>query len=189
MRRHIYAAVLLRAAQAEHVVILVDGTAYRAERVMAVGEHIGDGESGQSRCTCCLDDADERDVMAGQFIEFDPKLLHVSGSIMRLEDRVCDGSLTCRITVLYCHSRTAQLCRSLGSVEDQPAAVYKICSSVTKLDTHMFLLTISLHYARAHIAPSLCSSLSCANSVDRRSQFYFIQMPDIIDVFLDRTVG
>ena len=47
MRRHIDAAVFLRAGQAEHMVILVDGAAHRAQGIVAVGEHIGDREPGQ----------------------------------------------------------------------------------------------------------------------------------------------
>ena len=48
MRGHIDAAVFLRAGQAKHVVIFVDGAAHRAQGIVAVGEHVGDREFGQS---------------------------------------------------------------------------------------------------------------------------------------------
>ena len=44
MRRNIDAAVLLRAGQSEHVVILIDRSTYRTKTVVAVGQHIGHGE-------------------------------------------------------------------------------------------------------------------------------------------------
>ena len=40
MRRNIYTAVLLRGAKTEHVIVLVDSTAYRAQRIVAVGQHV-----------------------------------------------------------------------------------------------------------------------------------------------------
>ena len=42
MRRNIDAAVFLGAAQSEHMVIFIDGAAHGAQRVVAVGEHIGE---------------------------------------------------------------------------------------------------------------------------------------------------
>ena len=40
MRRYVDAAVLFGTGKAEHVVILIDGSADRAQGVVAVGEHI-----------------------------------------------------------------------------------------------------------------------------------------------------
>ena len=71
MRGHEDAAVLLRGRKAEDVVVLVDGAAHGAQRVVAVGEHVGQGEFRHARCARGLDDADERDVVAGHRIEAD----------------------------------------------------------------------------------------------------------------------
>ena len=44
MRRNIDTAVFLRAGKSEHVVIFIDRSAYRAETVMTVCQHIGHRE-------------------------------------------------------------------------------------------------------------------------------------------------
>ena len=49
VRGHEDSAVLLRGGKPEDVVVLVDGAADGAQGVVAVGEHVGDGELGHAR--------------------------------------------------------------------------------------------------------------------------------------------
>ena len=82
MRGNIDSAVLFRSTEAEHVVILVDRAAHRAQRVVAVGQHIGKGEFFHARSTRCLDDTDKGDVVGRHGIKADPQMVHVLRSIM-----------------------------------------------------------------------------------------------------------
>ena len=84
MRRYIDAAVFLRAGQPEHVVILIDRTAHRAEAVVAVRQHIWDREFLKTRSARRLNDPDECDVMGCQLIKLDLQVLHIAGSIVRI---------------------------------------------------------------------------------------------------------
>ena len=68
--RHINAAVFARGGKAEHVVVLVDGAAHGAQAVVAVCEHVGDGELLHAGGARRLNDADERDVVRGERIKF-----------------------------------------------------------------------------------------------------------------------
>ena len=84
MRRYINAAVLFGTCQSKHVVILVDGAAYGAKAIVAVGQHIRDREFLKPRCSCCLDDTNVSDVMGSQFVKLDLQILHIAGCIMAL---------------------------------------------------------------------------------------------------------
>ena len=44
MRRYIHTAVFLRTGKAKHVVILIDGSAHRTQRIVAVRQHIRNRE-------------------------------------------------------------------------------------------------------------------------------------------------
>ncbi len=77
MRRNIDSAVLFRGTEAKHVVILVDRAAYRAQRVMAVGQHIGKGEFLHARSARCLDDTDKSDIVGCHGVKADPQFVHV----------------------------------------------------------------------------------------------------------------
>ncbi len=74
MGRYINTAVLLCGGQAEQMVVFIDGAAYGAQRVMAVGQYIGKGEFRQTACPGCLDDAHIRNIMRCQRIKFDLQL-------------------------------------------------------------------------------------------------------------------
>ena len=63
MRGNIDPTVFLRSGKAEHMVVLVDGTAYGTEGIVAVGQHIGQWEFLHSRSFCRLDNPDKRDVV------------------------------------------------------------------------------------------------------------------------------
>ena len=129
MRRYIDTAVLLGTGQTEHVIVFIDRTAYRAQRIVAVGQHIGNGKSGQSRCPRRLYDTHESDIVRSQFIKSDLKPVHVSGSIMRLKNtvshripgRLLPGYFPSCLT-LNLGRRLCALCNDLRSVNQIRAA-------------------------------------------------------------------
>ena len=86
VRRNIDSAVLLSRGQTKHVVILVDGSAYRAQRVVAVGQNIGQREFIHSRSSRCLHDADKSNIVGSHGIKFDPKLVHIIILVMRFQN-------------------------------------------------------------------------------------------------------
>ena len=86
------AAVLLGSREAKDVVVLVDGAAHGAQRVMAVGEHVGQRELLHTRGARRLDDADKGDVVARHGVEANLERLGVAGRIVCLEDRIRDGA-------------------------------------------------------------------------------------------------
>ena len=77
VRGHIDAAVFLSGAKSEHVVILIDGAAHRAQGVVAVGQNIGKGEFLHSRSTGRLDDTDKGDIVGRHGIKADLQMIHV----------------------------------------------------------------------------------------------------------------
>ena len=92
VRRNEDAAVLLGRGKAKDVVVLVDGATHGAQRVMAVGEHVGQRELLHARGARRLDDADKGDVVARHGIEANLESLGISGRIVCLEDRIRDGA-------------------------------------------------------------------------------------------------
>ena len=69
MRRNVNTAVTLCAGKTKHVVILVDGTAYRTKTVMAVGQNIRNRELGESAGSCGLNNTYERNIVGGKLIK------------------------------------------------------------------------------------------------------------------------
>ena len=92
VRRDEDAAVLLGRREAKDVVVLVDGAAHGAQRIMAVGEHVGQRELLHARGTRRLDDADKGDVVARHGVEANLERLGVAGRIVCLKDRIRDGA-------------------------------------------------------------------------------------------------
>ena len=88
MRGHIDAAVLLGAGQSKHVVIFIDGAAYRAQGIVAVGKHIGDGELLQTGSSRRLDDPHKCNIVGSQLVKLDLQPLHIPGGIVLLQDVV-----------------------------------------------------------------------------------------------------
>ena len=86
------AAVLLGSRKAKDMVVLVDGAAHGAQRVVAVGEHVRQRELLHARGARRLDDADKGDVVARHGIEANLERLGISGRIVCLEDRIRDGA-------------------------------------------------------------------------------------------------
>ena len=76
--RHIDPAVFLCGTKAEHVVILVDRAADRAQRVVTVGQYIGKREFLHSGSAGCLNDADKSNIMRSHRVKSDLQMVHVS---------------------------------------------------------------------------------------------------------------
>ena len=80
------AAVFPGGREAEDVVILVDGAAHGAQGVVAVGEHIGQGEGLHARGPGSLDDTHIGDVMGGHGVEFQGQPLQAGGGVVGLQN-------------------------------------------------------------------------------------------------------
>ena len=80
------ASVLFRGGQAKDVVVLVDGATHGTQRVVAVGEHIGQRELLHSGGPGSLNDAHIGDVVGRHSVEADLELVRIAGSVMGLED-------------------------------------------------------------------------------------------------------
>ncbi len=94
--RHIDAAVLLCSRQTEHVVVFVDGTANGAQRVVAVGHGIGQGEFLETTGAGGLNDAHVGDVVRCHCVEANAHLLTLRAvHVVCAEDAVGDGFFTC----------------------------------------------------------------------------------------------
>ena len=92
MGRNEDAAVLFGSRETEDVVVLVDSAAHGAQRVVAVGEHVGQWELPHARGARRLDDADKGDVVARHGIETNLERLGVAGRVVCLKDRIRDGA-------------------------------------------------------------------------------------------------
>ena len=120
VRRDIDPAVSPRGGETEHVVVLVDRAADGAERVVAVGEHIGHGKALHAGGLRRLDDADEGDIMGSHGVELQAQTLHVAGGVVRLEDGPGDRTFAGSFAVILRRS----VCRNkLGSVYQKDALI------------------------------------------------------------------
>ena len=81
--RHENAAVAFDIGQAEHVVVLIDGSAHRAQGVVAVAEHIGHREFLNSAGPRGLQNAHIVVVRGYQGVEFEPQVFHVVPLVVR----------------------------------------------------------------------------------------------------------
>ena len=90
---HINAAVFVSGGEGKLVVVLVDGTAYGAETVVAVGQHVGHGEFRHAGGPGGLDDAHIGDVMAGEGVKAQAQLLHICPLVVGLKNAVGNGAL------------------------------------------------------------------------------------------------
>ena len=93
VRGNIDPAVLLGRCQTKHVVIFVDRAADRAQRVVAVGQDVGQREFLHSRCSRRLHDAYKGNIVGSHGVELDPKLVHIVILVMRFQNRVSDCAL------------------------------------------------------------------------------------------------
>ena len=88
VRGHKDAAVLFGSGQTKAVVVLVDSAAHSAQAVVAVGEHIRDGELFQPGSTGGLDNAHKGDVMACHGIKLDLQVLGIAAGVVCLHNIV-----------------------------------------------------------------------------------------------------
>lgn len=92
----------LQGRQPEQVVVLVDGSAHRAQGIVAVGEHVGQRKPLHPRSPGCLDHPHEGDVVGGHGVEFEPETVHVAGCVVGFEDVVGDGFVA-RLFAIHTH--------------------------------------------------------------------------------------
>ncbi len=85
------AAVALGIGETEGMVVLQDGATHCAEGIVAVGEHIGDGELLQTRSPGCLENIYIVVVRGNHGIEAQPQVFGIIGCVMLLQDLVCQG--------------------------------------------------------------------------------------------------
>ena len=100
MRRYIHTTVLLRTGKTEHVVILIDRTTNRTERIMAVRQNIRHRKLRKTRSTRRLDNTDESNIMGRQLIELDLQLVHIPGCVMVSQDPIRNGLF---LRILFAH--------------------------------------------------------------------------------------
>ena len=133
MRGHKDAAVLFGSRQAETVVILVDGAAHGAQAVVAVGEHIRDGELFQAGRAGRLDDAHKGDVIAGHGVKLDLQVFGIAAGVVSLQNAVGHGTglgvfhrsgikalggQCCRCVAVCRHPLAAGIIRTAGAAFD-----------------------------------------------------------------------
>ena len=116
------AAVLLGGGQAKHMVVLIDGTAYGAEAVVAVGEDVGQRELPEAAGAGGLDDAHIGDVVGGHGIELDLQVGHVAAGVVAFQDAIGHSAL------LGLRRSGHPLCRC-----GQEGAVFIVCRMVQNL--------------------------------------------------------
>ena len=85
------AAVALGIGEAEGMVILQDGAAHCAEGIVAVGEHIGNGEFLQSGGPGGLENVHIVVVRGHHGVEAQLEILGIAGMIVLLQDLICHG--------------------------------------------------------------------------------------------------
>ena len=88
---NINAAVLFRGRKAESMVVLVDGAAYGAQGIVAVGHGIGNGKFLQTAGLGGLDDAHKGDIVRDEGIKFDPQLPGLPAPVMSAENGIGNG--------------------------------------------------------------------------------------------------
>ena len=148
MRRNKDPAVFLRCSQPKHMVIFIDRSADRIQRIMAAGENIRHREFIHPGGSRCLNNADISDIMGCQSVEFDAKLVHRVVLIVGLQDPIGNRSL---LSLLRTDCLSCELLHfgSLGLGNDL-RSVYKIDSAIIKF-YHCVLLAIKYRLVPCHL--------------------------------------
>ena len=139
--RYIDAAVLMRCRKGKLVVVLIDGAADSTERVMAVGEHIGEREFLHPGGSCRLDNADIGNVMAGHGIELQSELIHVFTLVMGFDDGICHRALFC-FGLVYSFAGESLHFRAF-TLGNKLCPLYQIYAAFIKFD-HKIILQLFL---------------------------------------------
>ena len=127
--RYVYATVLLGRREPEEVIVVVDRAAHGAQRVMAAGEHVGQGKAFHTRRARGLDDANVGDVVACHRVEFDSEVLEVIRDGVRCEDGMRDRALARMLALCWRDAHLIQTLRlvfrdELRSIDE----IYAFCS-------------------------------------------------------------
>ena len=93
MRGNIDSSILLRTGKSKHMIILINRSAHRTKRIMAVRQHIRHRKFLQPRRSRRLYDPNKSYIMGSQFIKFYFQLFHVPGCIMLLQNPVSNRPL------------------------------------------------------------------------------------------------
>ena len=133
MRGHKNAAVFFGGGQAEAVVVLIDGAAHGAKAVVAVGEHIRNGEFLQTGRTGRLDDAHKGDVMAGHGIELDLQVFGIAAGVVGLQNAVGHGASLCVLDGCGIKALCCQ-CGACFAVCRHPFTAGIVCAAGAALD-------------------------------------------------------
>ena len=88
MRRNINSAVFLGASKPEHVVVLVNRSANRAERVVAVRQNIRNRKLFKPRSARRLNNSNISNIVRSNFVKFDFQFRSIARSIVPLQDRI-----------------------------------------------------------------------------------------------------
>ena len=110
------------------MVIFVDGPAYRAKGIVAVGKDIGDGKLLKPACARRLDDPNKCDVMGSDLIKLYLKLLVVSRGIVCLQDRPRNGAFLCFFPDRRFSEKDAVLL--IFCFRDQLGTIYQIHATI-----------------------------------------------------------
>ena len=122
------AAVLVGRGQGKHVIVFVNGAAYGAQRVVAVGQDVGHGKFFHAGSTGSLDNAHVGDVVAGQAVELHLQVLHVAAGVVGLQNAVGHGAFA---AFLRRNGLAAQAGQS-RRVFHKGLAVYQVDAAIVK---------------------------------------------------------
>ena len=86
----------MRSGKGKLMVVLVDGAAHRTQRVVAVGQHIRQGELFHAGGARRLDDADVGDVVRDERVKADAQVLLIAGRV-RVQDLPSDRARTAAV--------------------------------------------------------------------------------------------
>ncbi len=139
MRGYVDAPVLLGRREAEHVVVLIDGAANRAEAVVAVGQDVGNRELLEARSPRRLDNAYICNIVAGQLVELDIEFLIVPGHVVAVQNAPGHGRLRSRRLVRSLPPGGKRRSR-LRPVFHKLCPVYQIHTLVVKLHSSLLLI-------------------------------------------------
>ena len=89
MWRNIDSAVFLGTCQSKHMIVLINRSPYRTQRIMTIRQYIRHREFLKAGSSCCLDNSNKRNIMGRQFIKFNLQAFHISGCIMVSQNTIC----------------------------------------------------------------------------------------------------
>ena len=146
--RDVNAAVLFGSRKAKDMIVLIDGPAYGAEAVVAIGQGIGHGESLHPRGPGLLDDPDIGDIVRNQGIKTNFQSVGIAGGVMGLQNFVGHGlplGLLRRNWNPLAGNSVYQICAMLGQFD------HKSCLLIMFGHLPTFVSAIPWEYNRLHV--------------------------------------